>query len=75
RRYPVCLQRGVGIFRRSVIFLVVFVIRLVSIMLATVASDMKFEERLLIGWFGPRGIVAASVAGIIGLRLELQFFS
>ncbi|MDA0771498.1 MAG: hypothetical protein O3C63_00995 [Cyanobacteria bacterium] len=44
-------------------------------MLATVASDMKFEERLLIGWFGPRGIVAASVAGIIGLRLELQFFS
>jgi hypothetical protein len=30
---------------------------------------------LLIGWFGPRGIVAASVAGIIGLRLEILDFA
>lgn len=52
------------------ILLVVFVIRLASIMVATLGSDMRLEERFLVGWFGPRGIVAASVAGIMGLRLE-----
>lgn len=52
------------------VLLVVLVLRLVAIFSATMASDMKWQERILIGWFGPRGIVAASVAGIIGLRLQ-----
>ncbi len=31
---------------------------------------MSWQERIFVGWVGPRGIVAASVAGIIGLRLS-----
>lgn len=33
---------------------------------------MTWQERLFVGWVGPRGIVAASVAGIIELRLLHQ---
>lgn len=60
------LQMGHYVF----IALVVFVIRLVSIFLATSFSDIPWKDRLLVGWFGPRGIVAASVAGIMGLRMS-----
>lgn len=52
------------------IFLVAFVIRVVSIVSSILFSDMKFKEVLLIRAFGPRGIVAASIAGIIGARLQ-----
>ena len=52
------------------IFFVVVLIRVLSIVFSTLASDMKFKEALLIGSFGPRGIVAASIAGIIGTRLQ-----
>ena len=53
---------------------VVFFVRIASTYLSTLRSDMNWREALLVGWFGPRGIVAASIAGIIGLRLELVGF-
>jgi NhaP-type Na+/H+ or K+/H+ antiporter len=56
------------------IALVVFILRIVSIFLATAFSGMPWRDRLLVGWFGPRGIVAASVAGIMGLRLTQSGF-
>lgn len=43
---------------------VVFVVRPLSILLATIRSGMDWRDRLLVGWIGPRGIVAAAVAGI-----------
>ncbi|NQY80497.1 MAG: sodium:proton antiporter [Candidatus Caenarcaniphilales bacterium] len=49
---------------------VVLVVRVIAIFISTIKSDMSWRESLLVGWFGPRGIVAASIAGIIGLRLE-----
>lgn len=57
------------------IALVVFLIRPVSIMLSTIRSEMNFSERLLVGWFGPRGVVAVSMAGIIGLEMYEHGFS
>lgn len=44
--------------------------RLIAIFLVTFYSKMSWQERIFVGWIGPRGIVAASVAGIIGLRLS-----
>lgn len=41
-----------------------FLIRPVSIYLSTFKTGMSFRERILIGIYGPRGIVAASVAGV-----------
>lgn len=46
------------------ILLFSFVIRPVSIYLSTFQSGINLRERILIGMYGPRGIVAASVAGV-----------
>lgn len=46
-----------------------FVVRPVAILLSTFKSGMRFKERILIGLYGPRGIVAASVAGAVGTGL------
>jgi NhaP-type Na+/H+ or K+/H+ antiporter len=47
-----------------------FVVRPAAIWLATWRSDLTWRERLLAGWIGPRGIVAAAVAGLAGPRLS-----
>ncbi|MBE7203485.1 MAG: sodium:proton antiporter, partial [Parafilimonas terrae] len=49
---------------------VVFAVRPAAIWLATLGGDMDARERLFVGWIGPRGIVAAAVAGVAGPRLS-----
>ncbi|MCJ7557499.1 MAG: cation:proton antiporter [Gammaproteobacteria bacterium] len=51
------------------IMVVLFVARPIAIMLATSGSDMLFEDRILLGWIAPRGIVAAATAGLMGPRM------
>ncbi|MFY3383603.1 cation:proton antiporter [Paracidovorax sp. MALMAid1276] len=48
---------------------VLFVVRPLSIGLATVGSPMRTEDRVLLAWIAPRGIVAAASAGIFGPAL------
>ncbi|WP_153730304.1 cation:proton antiporter [Sporosarcina obsidiansis] len=40
-----------------------FVVRPLSIWLATIGTDLTIRERALIGWIAPRGIVALTVSG------------
>ena len=49
--------------------LVIFVIRPISIYLSTVGTSIDKNHRALIAWIAPRGIVAASVAGLFGAEL------
>ncbi|WP_267427899.1 sodium:proton antiporter [Methylobacterium sp. GC_Met_2] len=49
---------------------ILFVVRPAAIWLATMRSDLSRGERLFVGWIGPRGIVAAAVAGLAGPRLS-----
>ena len=53
----------------ALIVAVLFVVRPATIMLATVRSGMAFNDRLLLSWIAPRGIVAAATAGVMGPRL------
>lgn len=48
---------------------VVFVIRPLAVFLSTIRSEMDWRERLIVAWFGPRGIVSASVVGTFAPRL------
>ena len=48
---------------------ILFVVRPLAIGLATVGARMSWRERLLVGWIGPRGVVAAAVAGLAGEQL------
>jgi NhaP-type Na+/H+ or K+/H+ antiporter len=48
---------------------VVFLIRPLSVFLCTINSTLKNNEKLFISWVGPRGIVAAGIASLFGLKL------
>jgi NhaP-type Na+/H+ or K+/H+ antiporter len=47
-----------------------FVIRPVSILVATFGSQLDWRERALLSYVSPRGVVAASVSSLFALRLE-----
>jgi hypothetical protein len=48
---------------------ILFVVRPLAIWLATIGAKASWRERLLVGWIGPRGVVAAAIAGVAGERL------
>lgn len=48
----------------------ILVIRPIATLLATMGSDLSINERLLLGWIHPRGIVAAAVASLFALDLH-----
>lgn len=50
-------------------FVILFVVRPLAIWLATIGANASWRERLLVGWIGPRGVVAAAIAGVAGERL------
>ena len=45
------------------------VVRPLTVTLATWGNHLTRQERLLVGWIAPRGVVAASVAGFFGPEL------
>lgn len=54
----------------AILFVViVFLIRPLGVFLSTRGSTLKLNEKLFIGWVGPRGIVAAGIASLFGSKL------
>ena len=49
--------------------LIILVIRPLGVFLSTRGSSLKLNEKLFIGWVGPRGIVAAGIASLFGSKL------
>lgn len=49
--------------------IIVFIIRPLGVFLSSQGSNLKFNEKLFIGWVGPRGIVAAGIASLFGSKL------
>jgi hypothetical protein len=57
-------------WKTAILFVVVvFVIRPLAVFLSTLGSNLKLNEKLFISWVGPRGIVAAGIASLFGLKL------
>ena len=54
----------------ALIFAVMFLVRPLMVWLATIRADMIWQDRLLVGWIAPRGIVAAAVAGVFAPRMQ-----
>ncbi len=48
---------------------VVFVVRPLGVFLSASKSGLRTNEKLFISWVGPRGIVAAGIASLFGLKL------
>jgi len=52
--------------------IIVFVIRPLAVFFSTRKSTLKTNEKLFISWVGPRGIVAAGIASLFGLKLTMD---
>ena len=52
--------------------IVVLIIRPVGVFLCAHKSNLELNEKLFISWVGPRGIVAAGIASLFGLKLTMQ---
>ncbi len=52
-----------------------FLARPLKIAVATAGSKLNWRERTLLAWIGPRGIVAAAISAVFGLRLEQAGFA
>ncbi len=54
----------------SLLFLIlILVVRPIMVFISTVNSGLNKNEKLFISWVGPRGIVAAGIASLFGLKL------
>lgn len=48
---------------------VILVLRPLSVFISTARGNLSVNEKLFISWVGPRGIVAAGIASLFGLKL------
>lgn len=51
------------------LLVVMFVLRPIGVALSTLRSNLSRNERVLLGWIAPRGIVAASVSSLFAFTL------
>jgi len=49
--------------------IIVFIVRPASVFLALVGTGLPWREKLMVGWLGPRGVVAVAVSGLFGARV------
>ena len=52
--------------------MIILVLRPIGVFLSTRASGLSFNEKLFVSWVGPRGIVAAGIASLFGIKLTAQ---
>lgn len=52
------------------IIAVIFIARLIMIFASTIHSNIRWQEKLLLSWIAPRGIVAAAVSALFAFKLE-----
>ena len=61
---------ALGLAGLMVLAAAMLVVRPLSVLVATLGSNLSWRERALIAWMAPRGIVAAAVSALFALRLE-----
>ncbi len=59
------LNNGQALFLASILLIV----RPLAVWIGTYGSGLSWKERILLGWIGPRGIVAASMAGLFAPKM------
>lgn len=66
------METIIQIFQPNIIgyvLLMMFVVRPLSIFVSTIKTDLTLQERTLIGWIAPRGIVALTVSSYFAVIL------
>jgi CPA1 family monovalent cation:H+ antiporter len=59
-----------------IVFLILqFLARPVNVLLSSLGSRLRLQERLFLAWVAPRGIVAAAISSLFALKLESAGFA
>ena len=53
-----------------IVLALIFIVRPLTIFISSINSDLKTNEKLFLSYISPRGIVAASIASLIGIELK-----
>ncbi len=64
------LPEGMLVAGLAIYVLAQFLIRPLSVWIATLGGSFTWRERALVSWIAPRGIVAAAVSSLFALKLE-----
>ncbi len=56
----------------ALFLVIVFLLRPLGVFLSTNKSTLSRNEKFFISWVGPRGIVAAGIASLFGLKLSMS---
>lgn len=60
-------------WKTAVLFLsIILFVRPLGVFLSTMNSNLSQKEKMFISWVGPRGIVAAGIASLFGLKLAQE---
>lgn len=52
-----------------------FVVRPLTVFVSTIGAGLPWQERLLVGWIAPRGIVAVAVSSFFGASLAAEGYA
>ena len=55
--------------------IVILIIRPLGVFASASGSQLKKNEKIFISWVGPRGIVAAGIASLFGIKLTMQGYA
>lgn len=61
-------------FSLAFIFVLLVIVRPLTVLLSTVHSGLTHKEQMFIGWIAPRGVVCAAVSGLFGPELVKHGF-
>ncbi|MFZ7229192.1 cation:proton antiporter [Avibacterium avium] len=61
---------GVGMAGILLLFVAMFIARPLAIWASSIGSRLSFNEKLMISWIGPRGIVAAAISSLFAIKLQ-----
>ena len=63
---------NIGMGAIVVVLVVMFVARPISVFISGAGMALSLNEKLLLSWIAPRGIIAAAVSALFALNLEAQ---
>ncbi|QLB13137.1 sodium/proton antiporter (CPA1 family) [Bisgaardia hudsonensis] len=61
---------GVGIPGVILLLIAMFIARPLAIWASSIGSGLTLNEKLMISWIGPRGIVAAAISSLFAIKLQ-----
>lgn len=60
----------IGLSHILFVLALIFLVRPIAVLISLIRSNLTMNERVFIGWIGPRGVVAFATAGLFGIQLS-----